>query len=233
MYKIESIRKMIDTANEYKSRLYTVNTDAIPMCISTGNRKIGRVMNVSLMPVLTCGHCKQCMHYCYDISACLRYPDTVINARMRNTVLLWRDRDAYFGRIVEKIRRRRKNLYFRWHVAGDIVDIDYFSRMVDIARMFPNWVFWTYTKMYDIVNEYVAIHGGDRETAIPSNLSVMFSEWSGQEMDNRYNFPVFACRLASEHDKVMTGYHCTGNCDVCKANKCGCVVGETSWIDEH
>lgn len=233
MFSIETIKKVMMTANEHKSRYESVNVTEIKMCISTGNTKIGKVMNVSLMPIMTCGHCEHCMGYCYDVKACVRYPDTVINARMRNTVILQRDRDLYFDTIIKRIARRRKNLFFRWHVAGDIVDIDYLDRMVKIARMFPNWTFWTYTKMYDLVNEYVAANGGNRETAIPSNLAVMFSEWSGQDMPNPYNFPKFSCRLKSEADKVMTGYHCTGNCDVCKAGKCGCVVGQTSWIDEH
>ena len=206
-YKLETIRKMLTAANDYKAHYESVNITDIKPCISTGNTKIGRVLNVSLMPVMTCGNCKHCMGYCYDVKACVRYPD--------------------------KCARRRKNLFFRWHVAGDIVDIDYLDRMVAIARMFPNFRFWTYTKMYSLVNEYVRTHGDNRQTAIPSNLSIMFSEWSGTEMPNPYNFPTFACRLKAESDKVMTGYHCTGNCDVCKANGCGCVVGQTSWIDEH
>lgn len=232
-YKLETIRKMLTAANDYKAHYESVNIADIKPCISTGNTKIGRVLNVSLMPVMTCGNCEHCMGYCYDVKACVRYPDTVIDARMRNTVLLQRDRNLYFQYIIDKCARRRKNLFFRWHVAGDIVDIDYLDRMVAIARMFPNFRFWTYTKMYSLVNEYVRTHGDNRQTAIPSNLSIMFSEWSGTEMPNPYNFPTFACRLKAEADKVMTGYHCTGNCDVCKANGCGCVVGQTSWIDEH
>ena len=233
MYKLETIRRMLNTANEYRARYEGLAITDIKPCISQGNTKIGKVLNVSLMPVMTCGNCQHCMGYCYDVKACVRFADTVIGARMRNTVLLMRDRDRYFNFIISKCARRRKNKFFRWHVAGDIVDIDYLDRMCAIARMFPDFKFWTYTKMYDIVNEYVRTHGDDRAVAIPSNLSIMFSEWSGVEMPNPYGFPKFSCRLASEHDKVMTGYHCTGNCDVCKAHNCGCVVGQSSWIDEH
>lgn len=233
MYKLETIHRMLNTANEYKAKYEQVKISDLKPCVSNGNTKIGRVLNVSLMPVMTCGNCSHCMGYCYDVKACVRFADTVIGARMRNTVLLMRDRDRYFNYIIGKCSRRRKNKFFRWHVAGDIVDIDYLDRMCAIARMFPDFKFWTYTKMYDIVNEYVRTHGGYRAIAIPSNLSIMFSEWSGVEMPNPYGFPTFSCRLASEHDKVMTGYHCTGNCDVCKAHNCGCVVGQSSWIDEH
>ena len=121
MFKIESIRKIVALANEKEKELKNKNISEIKICISKGNKKIGKVMNVSLMPVKTCGNCKQCMLYCYDIKACLQYPNTVIDARMRNTVLLKRDRNEYFNRIENAIERRRTNKYFRWHVAGDIL----------------------------------------------------------------------------------------------------------------
>lgn len=130
MYTLESIRKVMTIAKKYENALNAMKIDDIKMCISTGNRKIGRVMNVSLMPVITCHNCSECKHFCYDIKACLQYPDTVINARMRNTVIMMRDRARYFTMIEDRISRRRTNKFFRWHVAGDIVDLDYFENMV-------------------------------------------------------------------------------------------------------
>lgn len=230
-YKPETIKKVLATANDYRIALKDKPIDEIKMCISAGNRKIGRVMNVSLMPILTCHNCKECKGYCYDIKACCQYPDTVINARMRNTMLMWRDREEYFARIDAAISRRRTNKYFRWHVAGDIVDRNYFARMVDIARRHPDFTFWTYTKMYWIVNEHI-----ERFGALPENLHVMFSKWDGLPMDNPHNLPVFACRLKEGNKDPFDFEHChkcPGNCDICKAAGRGCVVGETSFADEH
>jgi hypothetical protein len=158
----ESIRKVLRLAGEYRAMYMAMGTDDIKICISTGNRKIGHVMNVSLMPMVTCANCKECMHFCYDIKACLQYPNTVIAARMRNTCLYWKDRTEYFARIEKAINRRRKNKFFRWHVAGDIPDRWYLSQMVNIARNHPDFKFWTYTKNYDTVNEFVRIHGGEK-----------------------------------------------------------------------
>lgn len=199
---------------------------AIPLCLSKGNRKIGRVMNVSLMPGKTCGNCRECIRYCYDIKACAQYPGTVIDARMRNTVLLQKDRGGYFDRIEAAISRRRKNKFFRWHVAGDIVDGDYFDHMVGIARRHPDFTFWTYTKMYHIVNEWVDAHG-----AVPENLHVMFSEWRGMPMDNPHGFPEF--RVVFKGETPPAGHYCPGNCDVCKNLHRGCVAGETTYCMEH
>lgn len=200
----------------------------IKMAISKGNRKIGRVMNVSLPPLLSCSNCSGCSKLCYDIKACLQYPDTVIDARMRNFTVLQKDRAEYFRRIDEAISRRRLHKFFRWHVAGDIVDVDYFSRMVEIAKAHPDFIFWTYTKNYAVVNQWVTENGRD---AIPGNLSVMYSEWRGMPMDNPHNFPEF--RVVFKGEQPPRGHYCPGNCDICKEKKRGCIIGETTYCHEH
>lgn len=231
MFKQETINRVIAQAIETGRKYENIPIDEITMCISSGNSKIGRVMNVSLMPVMTCGNCKECKYLCYDIKACNQYPNTVIDARMRNTVLLRRDRSEYFRRINAALSRRRKNKYFRWHVAGDIVDIDYFDRMVELARKHPDFIFWTYTKMYRVVNEWCLMNGGTRD-AIPGNLHIMFSEWRGMPMLNPHGFPEF--RVVFKSDAVKpAGFYCPGNCDVCKAAGRGCLAGETTYCNEH
>lgn len=218
------IRLMKETEEKYSARPLAI----IKMCISNGNKKIGRVMNVSLPPILSCGNCKECKFLCYDIKACNQYPNTVIDARIRNWTILKKDRDEYFARIRNAIERRRRNFYFRWHVSGDIIDLDYLKRVVDIARDYPHLIFWTYTKMYWIVNQYCDIYGKE---SIPSNLTIMFSEWRGVPMDNPYGFPEF--RVVFKGEEEPEGHYCPRNCDVCKAIKRGCVAGETTYCREH
>lgn len=236
MYKLESIAKVMKIANAMGADLRKKTADEITMCISSGNRKIGRVMNVSLMPIRTCHNCSECKLYCYDIKACLQYPDTVIGARMRNTILLEIDRDEFFRRINEKMSRRRKNKFFRWHVAGDIVDLDYFVRMVENAKKHPDFIIWTYTKNYAVVNEYCEIYGRD---AIPENFHIMFSEWDGMTLDNPFSFPVFTCKMKDGNKNHPNAeyfdslYKCPGNCDLCKAHKLGCIGGMDTYCDEH
>ena len=229
MFKIESIKKVVRLLNECKARYDEIPVSEIKLCISKGNIKIGRVMNVSLPPILTCKNCRECRHLCYDIKACLQYPQTVIDARIRNLSVLLRDRDEYFRRIEQAISRRRTNKYFRWHVAGDILDIDYFDRMVGIAARHPDFKFWAYTKNYADVNGWVDAHGG--MDAIPSNLSVMFSEWRGMPMENPHGFPEF--KVVFKDEQRPTGFYCPGNCDVCKAGNCGCVNRQTVYCMEH
>lgn len=235
-YKKETIKKVTQKAMELTNVYREKGLGAIKICISKGNKKIGKVLNVSLMPVLTCGNCKHCQNICYDIKACVQYVN-VLDARVRNTVLAKYFRDVYFFEIRLACMRRRKNKYFRWHVAGDILDDDYFCKMVEIARDFPEFVFWTYTKMYHIVNEWCDRNGKEN---LPSNLSIMFSEWKIQKedgtyevvpFDNRYGFPVFAVRFKGEEKPDM--HRCPGNCDICKETRHGCPFGENSYADEH
>lgn len=228
MYSEKSLRKVIKLMKEHGKMLSKIPVEDIKMAISKGNRKIGRVMNVSLPPLLSCANCAGCSKLCYDIKACLQYPDTVIDARMRNFTILQKDRDEYFRRIDTAISRRRLHKYFRWHVAGDIIDADYFARMVEIARRHPDFKFWTYTKNYRIVNEWVDKNGRD---ALPANLSVMFSEWRGMPMDNPHGFPEF--RVVFKDETPPAGHYCPGNCDVCKEINRGCIVGETTYCMEH
>ncbi len=236
-YKLETIVKATKKMQDLIAKYESMKPDRIPMCISKGNKKIGKVLNVSLPPVLTCHHCKNCMYFCYDIKAVMQYM-AVADARVRNYVILLKDRKAYFGRIRETLKRRRTNFYFRWHVSGDIIDIDYFAEMVKIAREFPHFIFWTYTKEYETVNRYVSENGGSLGAAIPENFHVMFSEWDGTPMDNRYSFPVFTCKLKAgnkNHDTEYfeSLYKCPGNCDMCKQKCLGCIGGRDTYCNEH
>lgn len=232
MYSKESIKKVVNLMKDRKAYYEGIQASDIKMAISTGNRKIGRVMNVSLPPIMTCANCSGCKYLCYDIKACLQYPNTVIDARIRNYSILMKDRDEYFNRIDAAMSRRRKNKFFRWHVAGDIIDLDYFDRMIKNAAAHQDFIIWTYTKNYKVVNEWIRQHGRD---AIPHNLVVMFSEWRGMPMDNPYNMPEF--KVVFKDDEVKpdpkTNHYCPGNCDLCKVAHRGCVAGETTYCNEH
>ena len=203
------------------------------VAFSYGNEKIGRVLNVSLLPILTCGkNCRVCKGICYDIKACLRFADIrggVLAARAKNTALALYDEARYFEEIDRKMSRRKKNKFLRWHVGGDIPSLSYFIHMVELARKHPDFVCWTYTKQYYIVNEYCRIYGKE---SIPENLSVMFSVWDGLELDNPYGFATFKCVLTGR--SFTPGVHrCPGNCKVCLDSKTGCPYQQDTENGQH
>lgn len=233
MYSSETIKKVVRALTEKTNQYMMLSPDKVKECISTGNRKIGNVLNVSLAPILTCANCAQCMHYCYDVNACARYSNTVVDARARNTALFRMDRNEFFKRLDNRMSRRRANKALRFHVSGDIVDYDHFDRMMALAIKYAprGWDIWTYTKNYTVVNEWIARHGGNKD-AVLRYMKVMFSEWKGLPMDNPYGMPVFSCTMKG--DPMPAGIHvCPGNCNICRSARRGCVVGETSTVREH
>ena len=231
-FKIETVRKVVGQLKEeiakQKEQITFGNIPSI--VISSGNSKIGKCINVSLAPIITCGNCKECKCFCYDVKACLQYKN-VRAARATNTALFMYSRDEFFRQLHEKMKKQKGNKFLRFHVSGEIIDLDHFSRMVETAKAFPDFKIWTYTKMYHIVNEYIRIHGGNKN-CIPKNFSVMFSEWKGLPIVNPYNMPTFRC-VYPEEQKPVNAMHCPGNCDICKYNNVGCVVGMSCYVDLH
>ena len=225
-YSKETIKKAVETLNK-RIEFYKTSED-LQIVISKGNKKIGDTMNVSLAPVITCPNCSKCVSYCYDIKAVMQYKN-VLDARAKNTALFLTHSEKYFQQIRNELSKRKTNKYFRWHVSGDIMNIEYFDNMVKIARDFPDFRFWTYTKSYWIVNEWCKQNGKEN---VPDNLSVMFSYWEGLPMINPFGFPEF--RVVMKGQEKPNGVRwCCGNCNECIRNCSHCVKGETVYCMEH
>lgn len=236
-YKPETIEKYLDTARAWLNYYDSIPVEDLHVSISLGNRKIGRVKNVSLLPIVTCAHCHGCRWYCYDIKAAL-FRTAVMKARARNTSIARRAPAQYWAEIREALRRSRSLEAFRFHVGGDIPGMEYLQEMIKTAEMFPACNFWTYTKETELVNLYVLRHGGNRD-CLPANLHIMFSPWNGEPLSNPYDFPVFVCRMEDDArndygpEFFDDAWQCPGNCDVCGALGRGCRVGESAWTWEH
>ena len=76
-YKPETIRSYNLRMKKQIAKYMQSDAENLHVCISRGNNKIGRVLNVSLPPVVACRNCCECCKYCYDIKACMRYGDTM------------------------------------------------------------------------------------------------------------------------------------------------------------
>ena len=194
--------------------------------IAQGNRKVGRIKNVSLMSRICCGNCRTCEHYCYDIKAALQYK-TVMQARAENTALAYRNLNEYFYQIIQKMSPRCKRKAFRFHVGGEILSGEYLKWMVFTAKKKPDWRIWTYTKMHDIVNRYIE-EGGN----IPSNLTIMYSRDANAVIDNPYGMPEAYTVIQGDTEEGH-GFKCPGNCETCLDIGRGCPFGENVYFLEH
>jgi ferredoxin len=194
--------------------------------ISNGNRKMGQIPSVSLPPIITCKNCATCAKKCYAAKLARIYP-TVRDSYNRNLEILNEDRNAYFMQVKAAAMMAR---YFRFHVSGDIIDIDYLDRMVKLTRECKNTEFLVFTKNYEDVNEYFETHKK------PRNLHLIFSlPFTGATIDNPHNLPTAAVILKGQEPQENWKV-CGGNCTECACRGVGCWEvknGETIAFYEH
>ena len=174
------------------------------MSVSEGNSKIGKVANVSLPPVRSCGNCEGCWEECYARPAYRQYPSTKASWD-DNWRMVCTDRPAYWRMIREYIERKAPTL-FRWHVAGDIPDQGYLDEMVVIAKQYPKTKFLVFTKMYGL--EYTGAIACE-------NLSVVLSAWPGQKIQRTLELPVAWMQDGTETRIPKDAIECSGHCDDC------------------
>ena len=150
-----------------------------------------------------------------------------MKAWQRNLDILNADRKSYFLQVKAAAMTQ---LYFRWHVGGDIVDIDYLDNMVKIARECKKTTFMAFTKNYEDVNEYFANHRK------PANLKIIFSlPFDGSTVENPHNLPTAAVILKGKEPEKNWKV-CGGNCSECACKGIGCwelKKGETIAFNEH
>lgn len=198
----------------------------LKVSISNGNSKMGAIPSVSLPPCTTCNPDAPCFKKCYAVKLARRYK-TVANAYERNLDILKTDSSAYWLQVKSAAMTTR---FFRFHVSGDIPNIEYFRNMVQLANELPHTNFLAFTKQYDIVNLFL-VNGG----AIPSNLKIIFSNWGEWKCYNPFSLPT--CEVILKGAAPLDNWKiCGGNCTDCACRGVGCwevKPGETIAIYEH
>lgn len=96
---------------------------------------------------------------------------------------------------------------WRYFTCGDIADSRFLQVMVRLAENNPSVKFWSYTKKYEIVNNWIAKNG-----KLPQNLRIIFSHWLNDDgsyfpMSNPYNLPTSEFIPLGREDLVKTVTH--------------------------
>ena len=196
--------------------------------MSNGNKKIGQIPNVSLTPVKSCAKGVPCgipkngrkTGACYANKSYQMYPN--VRKAWDGNYEYWRaDPIAFENDLIELLSKKKKMPYFRWCVAGDLVDAAFLMMVVNVAKKFPDTRFLQFTKNYQLVNHYVYCLCDDDRNNLPKNLQIVFSAWPDFPMKNRYAFPVaWYVDEKEERDKrIPDGYpmhECPGSCVTCK-----------------
>jgi len=169
--------------------------------ISPGNSKIGKIPNISLIPIKDCGNCSYCKDKCYAMKAYRQYPG-VRNAWGINSKAFRKDpweASILIGKYIEK----HKSKYFRIHVAGDFLNQDHVNAMLSLCRILDHTQFMANTKMFGL--DY-----SDK----PDNLKLRFSMWPGQPIPDS-SLPKAWLDDGTDKRIPKTAIECSGNCDNC------------------
>lgn len=178
--------------------------------ISKGNVKMGAIPSVSNVPVVCCHHCAACKKDCYA-RRMMRY-SSVKNAYYNNLEMFKNEPENYFEQISYFCKMQR---FFRWHVAGDIINFDYLLGMVKVAVENPHCKFLAFTKYYEVVNEFLS------GQELPENLQIIFSNWGDFKCENPHNLP--CTDVIEPGAEVPEGCKlCGGNCFECCCRGVGC-----------
>lgn len=205
------LKRIKEVREQMKSKVSELHVKFMP-----GNRKTGAsVWTVSLLPVIDCCNCSECMWDCYDLKSDLIYPN-VINSRCINSVIHELDKERFWNEVNMQI----KSVYateLRLNVGGDLTDDD-FAYVKQLGGDNPKTMILFFTKNYKGINKFLS------EDKFPDNVRPIMSAWLGMEMDNPYQLP---CSHVLYEDGRTTApeygaYYCGGNCTECAFKGEGC-----------
>lgn len=184
--------------------IYSFNAETAKVTLSTGNSKIGRMINWSTLPgnasmplvakgrlvtdvVGTCSDkCSGCFKNCYARRSILQHHNSVTKPWAENTLVIRFKIDECFRQIDSDIRELNKKYYttgnpadlkyefFRINVSGEIESVAELEHWDALAAAHPELKFGVYTKNSEAIISFFMKH---RQTA--PNFCVNISEWHG------------------------------------------------------
>ena len=192
------------------------DADILHVRLQKGNRKTGtNCWTVSLLPVIDCCNCNECMWDCYDLKTDLIYKQT-INDRCRNSVIHATDIARFWNEVNLQVKANFVR-ELRINVGGDLIEED-FEYVKKLGEDNPKTKFLFFTKNYKGINNFL------NENSFPENVHPIMSAWCGVKMENPHELP---CSHVLYEDGSTTApeygaIFCGGNCSECAFNGEGC-----------
>ena len=178
--------------------------------ISEGNSKLGTIANFSVTPGRTCSAeaCKTCLNGgCYAMKSYRMYKN-VRAAWDGNTDAAENDLQRMEMALNKYFDGMNAPRFFRIHVAGDFISVEYAEMWARVAASHPATNFLAFTKQWDNV----------RGIEFPSNFSLVLSAWPGCTIpeDLRKRYSVAWLNDGSNADEIPAdALECPGNCSTC------------------
>lgn len=171
--------------------------------LSTGNIKLGKIMNTSVRPIYDCKNNVPCKKKCYAMKAWKQYPKT--QAAWTHNSKKWRaDYIKSADSVIDQIHAKRNNVdLFRIHVGGDFINQTHLLSWIYIAGCCPNTLFMAFTKRWDL-----------NFNRRPTNMRVVWSMWPG-EIDKAPKGQRAWVQDGTETRIPTDAFHCAGDCSIC------------------
>lgn len=119
------------------------------------------------------GCCDGCEPFCYAINGCRQHHNSVMPSVMKNLILYRYDRERFLAELRAELSSWKSDeKVFRWHSSGEIEDPQYLEDMMTIASEYPDVHFYSYTKRFLWISEYLDKHNGKFPENFVWNLSV-------------------------------------------------------------
>ncbi len=128
---------------EYNNGKITTPVGVMPELLKVGNNKTGAAVKTWSMSQTTCPcHCKGC----YADSGCYQFAN-VKASLARNTEIATKHLDFFNRAIRAQCETLKPGTEIRIHAVGDFFSYEYLVIWYNIAKDFPELIFWTYTKV--------------------------------------------------------------------------------------
>lgn len=176
----------------------------MPIHVSMSNNKLGKIPNISLVPVKDCGNCDHCRDDCYAMTPFRQYPGTREAWNENSQIIRKNYLDFFFQLYVWFTSRKTRVKYFRVHVAGDFLGQKIVNQWFKLARTYHKTKFFTYTKMnFDYSKK-------------PANFIIMLSQWPDAPVIKSRNIELRSSWLSTDPRAPKDAFECIKECDNCK-----------------
>lgn len=160
-----------------------------------------------------CKNCQYCNGLCYNNKLLVQYKDKSIS-ELRNLLGYILKREQLAEKITAEMGNNR---LFRIHGNGEFHSMENLEFWIDIVKANPQVKFYTYTKSYELLEEY--LQAGNK---LPKNLVLNVSMVEGQQAELEEKYPAlmqnnkFVIILEKEKAQDKKATICGGACLRCE-----------------
>lgn len=181
--------------------------------LKVGNSKTGAAVKTWSMNQTTCPcHCKGC----YADSGCYQFAG-VKESLAKNTELAMQHLEFLNRALRAQLDTFAAGTEIRIHAVGDFFSYDYLSMWHDIARDYPDLIFWTYTKVRAFENAFADLKNANIVKSVIPGFGFNFGH-CGYIIDMyhaliKLGVKVHICRCGIDPDQHCAGCHKCSECE--------------------